>query len=64
MVLRNDEDDYRWVSERNLRLRRARVHEHNSPPQELSDKLVDLATVVIGIGCVIFLIDVIVTVLS
>ena len=64
MAFRNDENDYGWVIERNLRPRRSRADEDNGPHAKLSDRLVEWTTVAAGLAGVILLIDAVITALN
>lgn len=56
MAIRNDHDDYDWVSRRNLRQRGLHGDgDYGSPPQ-LSNTLLELAILISGFAGVIMLI--------
>ena len=64
MAVRNHDDDYCWVFERNLRPWCTLTREDDSPRPILSDTLIELATLVAGFAGVILLVDAVVTALN
>jgi hypothetical protein len=56
MAIRNEHDDYDWVSRRNLRQRTLHSDDDYGPPPRLSDTLIELTTMIAGFVGVILLV--------
>jgi len=64
MAFRDYNDDDAWVFERNLRPWCSPTRSDGSKKPQLSDTLIDLATITVGFACVIVLIDAAVSALN